>query len=813
MSGHLPDNGDISDSLQHIEQEFELFMQNLPGLAWIKDGQGRYRYVNEKAEKAFCMPRHLLYGKSDDEIFTAETAAQFKEHDRQARERGTGVLTIETLMHDDGVLHHSIVSKFPLSGPGSFVGGMAIDITTQKQVEEALRLRVMELTLINTIGTICSEAQTEDEVLFGSTAAIAETLYPDNCGFLLLDSSRGVLVTHPSFVLSDPQVSKVDKPLGTGITGQVAQTGIARRIGDVSLEPAYLAADSRSRSELCLPMKIGTTVVGVLNIESDKPNAFTEADEQLMNTAVGLVANALKRLRAEKALRESEAFLQMSQKTGKVGSWQWDLSTNRVRWSEAVYAIYGVGPESFDGTLEGAVQMTHPEDLPAMQLGVQRILDSGKDQPLEYRVIRPDGEIRYLWGLGSVIRDAAGHPTQMLGTVVDITYRKQAEDERRQLDSQLQHAQKLDSLGVLAGGVAHDFNNLLTSMLGYASLALMQLPRESPARSMLHEIEQAAERAADLTQQMLAYSGKGKFVIQPVRLDSLVQEMEKLLQIVVSKKATVHLELEPATLDGDATQIRQVIMNLLLNASDALEEKAGEITVRTGVQFATSSDLRSTFVPDELPAGIYAFVEVEDNGCGMDDNVVQRIFEPFFTTKFTGRGLGLAAVQGIVRSHKGVIKVHSEPAKGTVFRVLIPGSTAIANAGKDVRRDSTLPRGRGTVLVVDDEPTVRLFSQRVLEAAGFKVHTANDGRHGSDVLRNFVEDIDIVLLDLTMPHMDGIEALALFRALNRDTPILVMSGYNDPEAISRSIDGGAKGFIQKPFDPRELVARLTQLLG
>jgi len=405
-----------------------------------------------------------------------------------------------------------------------------------------------------------------------------------------------------------------------------------------------------------------------------------------------------------------------------------------------------------------------------------------------------------------------GDQPLLLSIFRDITERKRAEEERRTLEAQLQHAQKLESLGVLAGGIAHDFNNLLTSILGYASLGLMELPDESNAYPLLREIEKAAQRAADLTQQMLAYSGRGKFVIQPLRLDTVVQEMTQLLGTVVSKKATLNRQLEPATIEGDATQIRQVVMNLMTNASEALDGQCGSITVRTGVRQLDAAVLRSPFFPEGLPAGAYAYayVEVEDTGCGMSDETRGRIFDPFFTTKFTGRGLGLAAVLGIIKGHHGTIKVDSAPGRGTTFQVLFPRSTPIVSESQVVGPNPALPRGQGLVLIVDDELSVRSFIRRVLETVGFQVREAVDGREGLDLCRRYHEELVVVLLDLTMPHMDGLEVLGELRRDHPAVPVLVMSGYSEQEVAKRFAGLGVNGFIQKPFYPRDLIARVCQ---
>jgi CheY-like chemotaxis protein len=289
--------------------------------------------------------------------------------------------------------------------------------------------------------------------------------------------------------------------------------------------------------------------------------------------------------------------------------------------------------------------------------------------------------------------------------------------------------------------------------------------------------------------------------------------MTKLLGTVVSKKASLQLDLKTAAIEGDATQIRQVIMNLITNASDALEGHVGTIHVRTGARHVDSASLRSPFFPDELPAQKYAYIEVEDEGCGISPENLTRIFDPFFTTKFTGRGLGLAAVLGIIRGHRGAINVKSTPGRGSSFEVLIPSSPATLEP--DVESDSTklLPQGQGLVLVIEDEPSVRSFVRQVLTTVGFEVIEAEDGRAGLAAFAGRHEEIAGVLLDLTMPCMDGAEVLRELKKIDPDKPVLIMSGYTEAEISTRQMDATASGFIQKPFPPRDLIASVCRVLG
>lgn len=399
--------------------------------------------------------------------------------------------------------------------------------------------------------------------------------------------------------------------------------------------------------------------------------------------------------------------------------------------------------------------------------------------------------------------------------VLDITARKRAEEERQRMEAQVQHTQKLESLGVLAGGIAHDFNNLLTGIVGNAGMALDELPAGSSAYEVVRDVEAAGLRAAELTRQLLAYAGKARFSVGPVDLSVLVSEMAHLLEVSISKKARLVFRSDPGlpAIEGDATQLRQVVMNLITNASDAIGERPGTITVTTGAMEATREDLLRSYVDGDLPPGQYVYVEVADTGSGMDQATVDRIFEPFFTTKFTGRGLGMAAVLGIIRSHRGAIIVTSEPGKGSTFRVLIPAAATAAIApapGPEARVQVTLATSR--VLVVDDDDAVRKLTARVLEGAGATVTMARDGHEAVRLFRAGHGGFDFVVLDLTMPGMDGAETFRVLRAIDARVRVVLSSGYGEEEALARLEGTGAAGFIQKPYRPSELLALVQKVL-
>lgn len=381
------------------------------------------------------------------------------------------------------------------------------------------------------------------------------------------------------------------------------------------------------------------------------------------------------------------------------------------------------------------------------------------------------------------------------------------------MESKLQETQKLESLGVLAGGIAHDFNNLLTGVLGNATLAASEMPEGSPAHAFLAQIEKAASRAADLCRQMLAYSGKGRFDVKALDLNALIRETMSLLGISISKRARLDFDFAsslPAVL-ADATQLRQIVMNLVINASESLGERDGTVRVATGTEHLDAAALSTANAAPDAHEGNFVFLEVSDTGSGMEPDVLKRIFDPFFTTKFTGRGLGLAAVLGIVRGHHGALTVTSTLGSGTCFRVMLPASDKIAESDAAPELPEQW-RGSGTVLVVDDEDTVRHVAMRLLGYLGFETVAAADGREAMKLLPSLGE-LQFVFLDLTMPHMDGQQTLREMRKLRPDLRVLIMSGFSTEDVATRFQNDRFVDFIQKPFNLGQTREKIRRLLA
>ena len=393
-------------------------------------------------------------------------------------------------------------------------------------------------------------------------------------------------------------------------------------------------------------------------------------------------------------------------------------------------------------------------------------------------------------------------------------HRAEAEEERGRIQVKLKEAQKLESLGVLAGGIAHDFNNLLTSILGNASLARMDLPPNSRADYSLQQIEATSLRAAELCKQMLAYAGKGRFVVQTQDLSRLINDIIQLIRVSLSKKASIDLELAPnlPPVMADAAQVRQIVMNLVINASESIGDRAGRIVITTGVLRLDPDFFEDAVCSPENPAEDYVFLRVQDDGCGMTAAVRARIFEPFFTTKFTGRGLGLSATLGIIRGHKGALKVQSEPGRGSTFTVLLPQVTDKLAVPEAPATTATSWRGQGRILVVDDEAAVRVVARRALETLGFTVAVAQDGREAVEIFAANPASFVAVLMDLTMPQLNGLEAFAQMRQLHPSVRVLLMSGYDAQESTAHLAAQGLAGFLPKPFELAELCEKVRALV-
>jgi PAS domain S-box-containing protein len=448
------------------------------------------------------------------------------------------------------------------------------------------------------------------------------------------------------------------------------------------------------------------------------------------------------------------------------------------------------------------------KEIPSHELPLQFAARTGQSvNDYEFDLVFDDGPATTCLGNAEPLFDEAGQPRGAVGAFVDITGRKRDEERLRQ-------TQKLESIGLLAGGIAHDFNNLLVGVIGNAGLALDMLQPGDEAVEFIEGVIRAGEQLATLTRQMLAYSGKGRFFLKRLNLSHLIPEMSRLVQPSIPKKIALDFELAPdlPPVEADPSHMQQIFMNLVLNAAEAIGSNSGRISIKTGVQAVDQQYIRQNPEAADLQPGDYVYLEVRDTGSGMEPATMKKIFEPFFSTKFIGRGLGLAAVSGIVRVHKGAIQVTSALNKGTCFTVLLP-ATQGATPQEEVAEKPLPFHATGTVLVVDDEKVVRETARKALTRHGLDVLVANNAIEAIDILKRHSGEISLVVLDLSMPGMSGEEALPELRKIRPGIKVVISSGYNEAETMTLFKGQRVSGFIQKPYTPTTLAEKVKSTLG
>jgi len=518
------------------------------------------------------------------------------------------------------------------------------------------------------------------------------------------------------------------------------------------------------------------------------------------------------RYEAESELQKMWDRLDIALKVGVIGLWDFDIANNTLRINSNMTQLLGLKSNLIENAIRQWKSLLHRDDFPKSLVAMNKLLTKQSENYTdEYRVVMPDGKYRWFFSRGKIVEcDSGGKPIRVAGSVMDITEQKEAESKKIELELKMQQAQKLESLGVLAGGIAHDFNNLLTGILGNSDLLLYELPQNIEIQQRILEIKRATKLASELTHQMLAYSGKGSFVIEQINLNDLIIDMNSLLEASISKKVELSYSLKPDIhgIKGDATQIRQIVMNLVLNGSDSISNN-GTIKVSTSLTTLTTADLKALTINFNLSPGNYLLLEVKDSGCGIADEKLKHIFDPFFTTKFTGRGLGLAAVSGIIRSHNAGLMVESVVDKGTCFKIYFPVSQEDYSADTQIReKHPTFTNKNLTVLIADDEKYIRDLTTKMLNISGYKVHLARNGREAIEVFSKNRDQISCILLDLTMPELDGREALMEIRKIDSDIPIIITSGYCEFDIISKFTNEKISGFLQKPYNLEDIISAI-----
>ena len=670
----------------------------------------------------------------------------------------------------------------------------------------AARSQAERLAVVNHIAKTVGGTLQLDDLLQTVYRQITSIFRADSFFFALYDQETDE-IEFPFQVDEGMRVSPERQPAGEGLSSLIIRQKKSLLIHDLGQEQARLpvpvvwGSGRLPASWLGVPICNGDRLVGIICVQAYAPHAYSADDELLLSTIADQVAVVLERVHLYQTIRASEERNRFTQ-----------FAVDRI--ADAAY-----------WTDDGG-RLIYVNDAACRSLGYtreellgMRIYDLDPNQsselwPEHWRQVRERGNLTY----ESYYRASSGRlfPVEVTANVLEFEGREYhcafTHDitRRRQLEEQLRQAQKMEAIGTLAGGVAHDFNNILTSILGYASLVQQELPFPSPLHADMETIITSARRAADLTAQLLTFAHRSVQTEQQLLdLNGVVQEVAKLLERTIDKAISIepHLRGDLYPVKGDASQLHQAILNLCLNARDAMPD-GGRLILETQNIRVGAAEARGDL---HIEPGAYTVLSVTDTGRGMDPAVQQRIFEPFYTTKEHGRGLGLAMVYGIVRGHNGAIHVYSEPGHGTTFRIYLPAQPG--NAAPVTPPPQTVIGGTETILIVDDEEDVRQVLQRILERGGYTVVVARDGPEAIALCRQQGIALDLVVLDVIMPHMGGQETFRQLRQIDPQLKVLLSSGYSENGQAAAAMADGARGFLQKPYDMETVLRKVRGTLN
>ncbi|MBZ5546134.1 MAG: PAS domain S-box protein [Acidobacteriia bacterium] len=684
---------------------------------------------------------------------------------------------------------------------------------SDQALEAALKVRSTQQALLVEVNAALAAAVDAEDVLSQILALLIERTRLINASIFLLDPAKGELRCVAQAGYANIESIRTLWTEGPGLIAWVARSRGEVYAPDVFKDPRYLIGDARAKSEYAVPLIVGSTLLGVLDIESDQVDGIRAVTRKLLDHFAGQAAMAIERSELYKKLRASEQRFRSVFEQSPLGVALCDLEGRFFEINTALAQTLGYEI----GELQGKhfFDITHPEDRPRSAESAGLLLDGMADRfALEKRYVRKSGESVWCNTTVSLIRGPAGEPAYLLAIVQDITESRRGEQERARLMERLFQAQKMEALGSLAGGIAHDFNNLLGVILGYVSLVRTRLPRQDPMQETVAMMEQSASRAAELTDELLQFARQEKPLLRPLAIARVLGAVLKIVTQTFDRRIRIDAQLPPELpwVEGDPGQLELAILNLCINARDAMPE-GGTLTLEASVV---------ALAPENLPpdaqgsAGEYVRIIIRDSGVGMEPQVLQRVFEPFFTTKESGKGsgLGLSLVQGIVSRHGGFIGVRSQEGHGSEFTLHLPVTSQPAEPARE-ETPLAAEHGTGTVLVVDDEPLMLSFTAEAVRELGYKVVTAEDGARAREVFSARSPDIDIVLLDMIMPGKSWVDTLHELQAINPQAKLILTSGYSSVREARRALQEGAVAFIGKPYtiDALARILRVTHLGG
>ncbi|MFZ1396327.1 MAG: PAS domain S-box protein [Candidatus Promineifilaceae bacterium] len=805
------------NALRQREEQFRVLAENVPGCIYLAKNERHFPllYINENIE--------TLTGYPKEQFVRQEIAIRELIHPDDQANAGYLLdgLTIQQndrfhfiyrLQHSSGTwrwVEDVGGGVYDEQGQLLFLEGVISDITERVQAD------LLQKTVYRIAEVATTSISLED--LFGSIHnTLALVLDVKNFYIALYDETTDTIDV-PYFV-DQFDTRSGQYQAGSGLTELVIYSNQSQLLTRAQIESRIAQGRLNVRGTipqtwLGVPLRTRESAVGALVVQSyAESTAYSEQDRQFLSFVSEQIANAIERKQAEERQRKLAAELKQ-----------------QTRLLEAVFAAT---PDSFlVFDLDGRFQFVSKHILDYIQVSAHDVVgktwqelnfpaDFGRLSDQDRATVRQTGKPilrEFVYPMPGGDREIEFATNPVLGgdgAIVSFVTTARDVTERKQTMRAMHRAQKMESLGILAGGIAHDFNNLLVAMLGQTSLAQAHLQPSDPAYVHVSKAVQAAEQAANLTRQLLAYSGGGQFTIKPLQLNELICECVDLLKVALPKQVMLNLDLAPELplIDGDVAQMQQVLMNLIINAAEAIGDQPGTIELGTAVCPITEQDFRYWRYTDQpLPEKSYIKMHVYDSGIGMDEMTVAKIFDPFFTTKFTGRGLGLAAVLGIVRSHDGGLLVESEPGGGTAFELLFPISETAAELSPEepVKMEK---HTKGLILVIDDEKAVREAVSDILEMEGIDVLTAANGDEGILLYKENHQEINLILLDLSMPGKSGQETFAELQGFDPNVRIMLSSGYSEADATRGFVSPPLVGFLQKPYRLDTFVQRLSQFL-
>ena len=790
----------------------------------LLDQDGAIVEANERATESFGYSKEELLRLNIRDLKGPEMLAEFEQTWDTLHKQGH--LVFETTnQRKDGSSFATEISSRMIEVEGSrHCQSIIRDITDRKHAEQQIRRLNRLYAVLSHCGQAIVHAQTEFD-LFDEVCRIAA----ETGGFLLAYIGMADFETQlikpvaragvGASYLDVVTLRVSDGPSGQGPAGTCIRERRPVICNDFPNDPSTIQWRDAAKkyginSSISFPLRRGGEVIGVFGLYASDSGFFNDEEATLAGEISDSISHALdtleqdrQRRRAEYDLRVNRERLELILDASDEGYWDWNLVTGEILHSPRYDTMLGYEPGELKTGYAEYREMTHPADQAALEESFKKILESQEDSYFsEFRMRCKSGEYIWIHGRGKIVeRDNNRKPVRMVGTNTDIT-------ERKKLEEQFLQAQKLESVGRLAGGIAHDFNNLLTVINGYSTLLLSRLPQRDLHRKQLEEIRAAGEQAAALTQQLLAFSRKQKIQPKHLKLNAAVADSQKLLHRLLGEdiELTTILGASPDDVMADPGQIHQVLMNLVVNARDAMPDGGSLVIETRNVDLGPQDMLADSGVTQ----GPFVLVQVTDTGIGMDRDTCQHIFEPFFTTKEIGKGtgLGLSTVYGIVRQSGGFLAVDSELGKGTCFKVYLPLALAQAPVQTISRTPATNLFGSETVLLVEDQETVREFVTEMLQSYGYTVVSAANGGEALVVVRLFTQPIHLLLTDVTMPGMNGKMLAQRVKALKPEIKVLYMSGHTNEAIGPAGVLNSVPAYIQKPFSPEALAAKIREVL-